>query len=254
MGCTRLDGRGAAQLRPARITRNFISTSPGAVLMECGGTRVLCTVSTEAGVPSFLVGRGSGWLTAEYAMLPGSSPKRVARESATGRVNGRTREIQRLIGRSLRAVVDLSALGERTVHVDCDVIQADGGTRTAAITGAYVALADAVAALRQTGELTADPLHDSLAAVSVGIVDGEVLLDLCYQEDARAETDMNVVMTGSGGIVEIQGTAEARPFTRDQLSAMLDVAGEGISALLSAQAEALQGLVPTGETAAGKNP
>lgn len=254
MTALRIDGRGPRQLRPVVITRGFLQTSPGAVLIECGATRVLCTVSVEERVPVFLHGRGSGWLTAEYGMLPGSSPKRIPRESATGKVNGRAREIQRLIGRALRAVVALDALGERTLHVDCDVIQADGGTRTAAITGAYVALVDAVAHLRRCGTLPEDPVRQSLAAVSVGIVGGEVLLDLCYAEDAQAETDLNLVMTGAGGIVEVQGTAEGRPFGRDQLATMLDVGAAGIAALSQAQLRALQGVVPTGAAPLDEKP
>lgn len=239
MSRNRTDGRRADELRPVIITRNYLDTAPGAVHIECGRTRVLCTVSPENRVPPFLEGRNSGWLTAEYGMLPGASPQRIPRESATGKVNGRTREIQRLIGRSLRSVIDLSALGERTLHVDCDVIQADGGTRTAAITGAYVALVDAVRHLRRETRLPQDPLRQSLAAVSVGIVAGQALLDLCYREDAGAETDMNVVMTGDGGMVEVQGTAEGRPFTRTQMDSMLDLAADGIRQLHAVQAEAL---------------
>ena len=254
MSVTRVDGRDARALRQVTFTRDFVRSSPGAVFIEWGRTRVLCTVAQEARVPPFLVGKGSGWLTAEYNMLPGASPQRVARESSTGRVNSRTREIQRLIGRSLRAVVDVAALGERTVYVDCDVIEADGGTRTAAITGAYVALVDAVRRWRADRLLPADPLLDSLAAVSVGIVDDQVLLDLCYTEDARAETDMNVVMTGRGGIVELQGTAEGRPFSRLQVEQMLDVAEGGIAALLRAQSDVLQGVVCTGERSSGEKP
>lgn len=243
MSGLRIDGRSAHELRPVAITRHYLNTVPGAVLMELGNTRVLCTVSVENRVPSFLVGRNSGWLTAEYGMLPGSSAQRIPRESTTGKVNGRTREIQRLIGRSLRAAVDLGALGERTLHVDCDVVQADGGTRTAAITGAYVALVDAIDSLSKQSQLTGDPLTHSIAAVSVGVVAGEVLVDLCYAEDARAETDMNIVMTGEAGIVEIQGTAEGCPFTRQQVQVMLDAAAGGIRRLLDAQSEVLQGLV-----------
>ncbi len=198
---------------------------------------MICTVSMEERVPSFLVGTGKGWLTAEYGMLPGSGNRRIARESSTGKPNGRTREIQRLIGRSLRAAVDLKRMGEKTLYVDCDVIQADGGTRTASITGAYVALKEAVARLGKEGILKEDPITDAVAAVSVGIVDGEVLLDLCYQEDVGAETDMNVVMVKTGGIVEIQGTAEGKPFTRKEADAMLDVGAKGIEELLRLQGE-----------------
>jgi ribonuclease PH len=245
MSSPRPDGRRPDQLRLVAIARGYLQTCPGAVLIECGATRVLCTISLEDRVPPFLSGRGKGWLTAEYGMLPGCSPQRVPRESATGRVDGRRREIQRLIGRSLRAVVVLDQIGERTLHVDCDVIQADGGTRTAAITGAYVALVDAVAHLQGTGVLRASPLRDSLAAVSVGIVDGQALLDLCYAEDARAQTDMNLVMTGSGGIVEVQAAAEGWPFERRQLGAMLDLGAAGITALGKAQSDALERVAPT---------
>ncbi len=251
-GGVRQDGRAPDELRPVRLTRGYVQTCPGAVLIECGATRVLCTVSVEERVPPFLLGRGSGWLTAEYGMLPGSSPQRVPREAPGGRVNNRAREIQRLIGRSLRAVVALDQLGERTLHVDCDVIQADGGTRTAAITGAYVALVDAVAHLRAASVLAGDPVRDSVAAISVGIVGGEVVLDLCYAEDARAETDLNLVMTGSGGIVEVQGTAEGRPFDRQQLGAMLDLGATGIAALAAVQAEALRGPRPAPQALAGE--
>ena len=205
-----------------------------------GETRVMCTVSLEDRVPPFLVGRGKGWLTAEYGMLPGSSPQRIARESSTGRPNGRTREIQRLIGRSLRAAVDLSRLGERTMYLDCDVLQADGGTRTAAITGAWVALVLAERSLRDSGKLEAAVVCDQLAAVSAGIVDGEPVLDLCYQEDSRAETDMNAVMTADGGIVELQATAEQRPFSRDQSLALIDLTAAGIAQLIEAQNKALE--------------
>jgi len=237
----RPDGRSVDQLRPVVITPGYTSASPGSVLMEMGDTRVLCTVSIADRVPPFLVGRGKGWLTAEYGMLPGSSPQRIARESTTGKPNGRTREIQRLIGRSLRAVVDLDRVGERTLHVDCDVIQADGGTRTASITGAYVALRCAVAALLGRGELEADPVRDSLAAVSVGLVQGEPRLDLCYAEDAGAETDMNVVQTGSGGLVEVQATAEGQPFSRSEMDALLDLASAGMAQLGALQRAALEG-------------
>ena len=238
----RVDGRSPDELRPVAITPGFLNTAPGAVLIEMGDTRVICTVSLEERVPPFRVGSGAGWLTAEYGMLPGSSPQRIARESATGRPNGRTREIQRLIGRSLRAVVDLQRIGERTLYIDCDVIQADGGTRTASITGAYVALAESIRIFTQEGKLEENPLREAMAAVSVGIVDGQVLLDLCYQEDARAQTDMNVVMTRGGGIVEIQGTAEGKPFSRQEAESMLDAASRGIEELLAIQDQVLQGL------------
>lgn len=236
---TRPDGREADQLRPVTMTPGYIRSSPGSVLIEMGDTRVICTVSIGDRVPPFLVGRGKGWLTAEYGMLPGSSPQRVSRESTTGRPNGRTREIQRLIGRSLRAVVDLDQIGERNLHVDCDVIQADGGTRTASITGAYIALRQAVASLVSGGQLAADPVSDSLAAVSVGMVDGEARLDLCYEEDAGASTDMNVVQTGSGGLVEVQATAEGQPFTRAEADVLLDLAMRGMDELRGLQEAAL---------------
>ena len=239
--CARVDGRGAKQLRPVTISPSYLNTVPGSALIEMGQTRVLCTVCLETRVPPWLAGSGRGWLTCEYGMLPGSSPHRIARESATGRPNSRVREIQRLIGRSLRAIVDLDALGERTLYVDCDVIQADGGTRTASITGAYVALAQAVETLIRGGELDDDPVAGPLAAVSVGIVEGELLLDLCYKEDSRAQTDMNVVMTAAGGIVEIQATAEGAPFSRAESDQMLDAAAEGIRQLLEFQSEALEG-------------
>lgn len=235
----RPDGRSADQLRPVTITTGYIKTAPGSVLIETGDTRVICTVSVADRVPPFLVGRGKGWLTAEYGMLPGSSPQRISRESTTGKPNGRTREIQRLIGRSLRAIVDLNRIGERTLHVDCDVIQADGGTRTASITGAYVALRCAVAVLVGGGQLVTDPITDSLAAVSVGIVEGDARLDLCYLEDAGAETDMNVVQTGTGGLVEVQATAEGQPFSRGEIDALLDLAETGIAELKAAQEAAL---------------
>ena len=231
----RLDGRQPNQLRPMQITPQYLKPPLGSALIEMGDTKVICTVSHEERVPPFLAGTGKGWLTAEYSMLPGSSSHRIARESATGRPNSRSREIQRLIGRSLRAIVDLQQIGERTLYIDCDVIQADGGTRTASITGAYVALAGAIKTLVDTEVLSGDPLIEQIAAISVGVVDERLLLDLCYEEDARAETDMNVVMTASGGIVEIQGTAEGSPFTRDQAIGLLDLAGEGIDSLLAAQ-------------------
>ena len=239
MAKERGDGREGDELRPVKITRGYLNTAPGAVLIEMGQTRVLCTVSLEDRVPPFLVGKGGGWLTAEYGMLPGSSDRRIARESSTGKVNGRTREIQRLIGRSLRTIIDLASLGERTVYIDCDVIQADGGTRTASVTGAYVALVEAVNKLTDEGVLEQNPLVDAAAAVSVGVVGDRVLLDLCYEEDVRAQTDMNLVMTASGGIVEIQGTAEVRPFTREEADRMLDMGTKGIKELLQVQENSL---------------
>ena len=241
MTVTRIDGRRADELRQVKMSLDFLTTSPGSVLIEMGQTKIICTVSVENRVPGFLVGKGTGWLTAEYGMLPGSSAQRISRESSTGRPNGRTREIQRLIGRSLRAVLDLDRIGERTLYVDCDVIQADGGTRTASITGAYVALEQSVRSLVSSGQLKQSPLLDELAAISVGIVGSQVLLDLCYKEDSRASTDMNVVMTGSGGIVEMQATAEAAPFSRAEADAMLDSAASGIGELLEKQRGVIEG-------------
>ena len=233
-------GRGAAELRPIRFHRKFTMHAEGSVLVEFGNTHVLCTASVEEKVPGFLKGKGSGWVTAEYGMLPRATNTRGSREAASGKQSGRTHEIQRLIGRSLRAVTDLSALGERQISIDCDVLQADGGTRCASITGAMVALADAIAWLRAKGALTRDPLRDFVAAVSVGMVGGEALLDLDYLEDSGCDTDMNVVMTGSGGFVEIQGTAEGHPFSRGEATKLLDLASGGISQLIGMQKEALK--------------
>jgi ribonuclease PH len=224
------------ELRPVRITRGYTEMTPGSVLIEVGRTRVLCTASISADVPRWLKDSGRGWVTAEYSMLPGSSPQRVSRSAING---GRTKEIQRLIGRSLRSVVDFSAMGETTVRVDCDVLQADGGTRTAAITGAWVALRDAFTVAQDEGIVARDPLTDHVAAVSVGIVEGNHHLDLAYEQDAGAEVDMNVVMTGAGGLVEVQGTAEGSPFSRDDLTALLDLAASGIDSLVAAQRDAL---------------
>ena len=237
----RHDGRTPDQLRPVRITRNWLDHAEGSVLVEFGRTRVLCAASFTAGVPRWLKGQGRGWVTAEYAMLPRATNTRSDRESVKGRIGGRTHEISRLVGRSLRAVIDLAALGENTLVLDCDVLQADGGTRTAAITGAYVALADAVEDARRRGLIArgAQPLTGSVAAVSVGVVEGRAVLDLDYVEDAGAETDMNVVMTGDGRYVEVQGTAEGEPFDRSLLGAMLDLATAGCAALTTAQQEAL---------------
>jgi ribonuclease PH len=237
----RNDGRGSCDLRPITITRRFTKHAEGAVLIEFGDTRVICTASVEESVPPFLKGKGTGWVTAEYAMLPRATHTRSPREAAKGKQTGRTLEIQRLIGRSLRAVTDLAMLGERSIYIDCDVIQADGGTRTASITGAYVALADALAGLRDKGVFTHVPLKEAVAAVSVGIIDGQPLLDLNYPEDSRAEVDMNFVMTSSGRFVEVQGTAEAEPFTVEQMDAMRDLAMSGIRQLFTFQQEALQG-------------
>ncbi len=233
----RRDGRTPRQLRPVRLTRNFIPHAEGSVLMEVGDTRVICTASVEERVPAFLRGLGQGWVTAEYAMLPRSTLVRTPRE--TGRTGGRTQEIQRLVGRSLRAVVELPKLGERTIWIDCDVIQADGGTRTASITGGFVALADCLARLQAGGQLPQDPLKDCVAATSVGMLGGEPILDLAYAEDSTAEVDMNVVMTGSGRYVEVQGTAEQTPFAQESLLALLALAGEGIRELIALQRRAL---------------
>lgn len=227
--------RAPDELRPVVIHRGYTEMTPGSVLIEMGRTRVLCTASFDEDVPPWLRDADQGWITAEYAMLPGSSPERVKRSSVSG---GRTKEIQRLVGRSLRAVVDLAGMGRCTARVDCDVLQADGGTRTASITGAWVALADAFDARVAAGLLDASPIRDHVAAVSVGVVDDEVLLDLDYAEDVAAQVDCNVVKTGSGAFVEIQGTAEGRPFGRDELDRMLDLAGEGIARLVEAQVAA----------------
>ena len=228
------------ELRNIRITRRYTRHAEGAVLIEAGDTKVLCTVSVEDKVPPFLKGRGQGWLTAEYGMLPRATNTRSDREAARGKQSGRTQEIQRLIGRALRSVVDLGALGERTMQIDCDVIQADGGTRTASITGAYVAVHDAVSHLLEKNLLAASPLRDFVAAVSVGIYQGTPVLDLDYPEDSTCDTDMNVVMTGSGGLIEVQGTAEGAPFSRAQMNALLDLAQKGIQELVAAQKAALQ--------------
>ncbi|UCE85484.1 MAG: ribonuclease PH [Deltaproteobacteria bacterium] len=238
----RTDGRAPDELRPVRLTLDFTDAPLASVLCEMGRTKVLCTVSEEASVPRFLHGTGRGWITAEYSMLPGSTDRRTEREAARGRPSGRTQEIQRLIGRSLRAVADLGALGERTLWVDCDVLQADGGTRTAAITGAYAALALGLRRMVEQGVLTRVPLSDAVAAISVGVVDGDAVLDLPYEEDARAEVDMNVVGTGTGRFVEIQGTGEEMTFSREQLDAMIALAQKGIRRLVDHQNAALEGV------------
>jgi ribonuclease PH len=235
----RPSGRKPDELRPVRITRGYTRHAEGSVLIEAGDTRVLCTASIDEKVPPFLKGQGKGWLTAEYGMLPRSTNTRMQREAASGKQSGRTQEIQRLIGRSLRSVADLSLFGERTIQIDCDVLQADGGTRTASITGAFVAVYDAVRVLIEKGAIAASPLFDSVAAVSVGVYEGTPVLDLDYSEDSACETDMNVVMTGSGGLVEVQGTAEGKPFTRAELDAMLNLASSGIRQLIAAQRSAL---------------
>jgi ribonuclease PH len=231
--------RAPGELRPVRFTRRYTRHAEGSVLVEMGHTQVLCTASVEEKVPPFLKGKGQGWVTAEYGMLPRATNTRGAREAAAGKQTGRTQEIQRLIGRSLRAVTDLAKLGERQVTIDCDVLQADGGTRCASITGAMVALADAVAWLRGKGAIADDPIRDFVAAISVGIVQGTPVLDLDYAEDSTCDTDMNVVMTGSGGFVEVQGTAERNPFSRDEMSRLLDLAAKGIAELVTLQRKAL---------------
>jgi ribonuclease PH len=236
---SRIDGRTPDQLREVRFTRRWLDHAEGSVLVEFGRTRVLCAASVTQGVPRWRKGSGLGWVTAEYAMLPRSTNTRSDRESVKGRIGGRTHEISRLVGRSLRAAVDVKALGENTIVLDCDVLQADGGTRTAAITGAYVALADAVSHLRERDLLAGEPLLTSVAAVSVGVVDGVGMLDLCYEEDVTADTDMNVVMTGAGAFVEVQGTAEAEPFDRAMLDGLLDLAVAGCADLTRAQQAAL---------------
>jgi len=239
MSLTRSSGRAADALRPVTLTRHYTKHAEGSVLVAFGDTKVLCTASVEEKVPFHKKGSGEGWVTAEYGMLPRATHTRGDREAARGKQSGRTQEIQRLIGRSLRCVFDLKALGERTLHLDCDVLQADGGTRTAAITGAYVAAADAVAFLLRQSRLTASPIREAVAAVSVGIVGGVPMLDLDYTEDSACDTDMNVVMTGSGGFVEVQGTAEGASFSRDEMNELLQLADQGIRQLVLAQRAAL---------------
>jgi ribonuclease PH len=236
---SRPSGRRSDELRALTITPGWLRHAEGSALIELGGTRVLCAASVEDGVPPFLKGRGQGWLTAEYGMLPRSTSTRTRREAAEGRQSGRTQEIQRLIGRSLRAVTDLSQLGERTVRIDCDVLEADGGTRCASITGAWVALALACKGLQEGQLIAAEPLRDQVAAVSVGVFEGATVLDLDYAEDSSSDTDMNIVMTGAGGFVEVQGTAEGTPFSREQFDALLVLAQAGIRRLLDAQRAAL---------------
>jgi ribonuclease PH len=231
----RSDKRAANELRPTTVTPHYLLHAEGSVLIEAGNTKVICTASVEDRVPPFLRNSGKGWVTAEYGMLPRATSTRTQREATSGKVGGRTQEIQRLIGRSLRSVTNLPALGERTVWVDCDVIQADGGTRTASITGAFVALALALEKLRERGTISAIPLIDHVAAISVGVVDGEPLLDLAYDDDSRAQVDMNVVKTGSGQFIEVQGTAEGLPFGRDALDTLLDLADQGIKQLVEKQ-------------------
>lgn len=233
----RADGRAADEIRPVKITRNFLKYPAGSVLMEMGNTKVICTATIQDRVPDFKKGKGAGWVTAEYAMIPGSTTERSQREGGKGR--GRTQEIQRLIGRALRAVVDMEKLGERTIILDADVIQADGGTRTAAITGCFVALNDAVAKLIKEGKIKSSPLKEYVAAVSAGVLDGRVVVDLPYEEDSRAEVDMNVVMTGAGKLVEVQGTAEGEPFSKKTLDTMLSHAATGINKLIAVQKKIL---------------
>ncbi|MGH9568056.1 MAG: ribonuclease PH [Candidatus Angelobacter sp.] len=238
----RSDSRAPDQMRPVNIIPDFISTAEGSALIEVGNTRVICTASIEETVPSFMRGSGKGWVTAEYSMLPRSTLTRTPREASRGRQSGRTHEIQRLIGRALRAVVDLKQLGERTITLDCDVIQADGGTRTASITGAFVALGLAMSKLVEAGTLSSAPVRDYVAAISVGVVEGEVLLDLAYEEDSQAEVDLNYVMTGGHKIVEVQATAERHPFDEAQLKKMMDFAARGIESLIASQRSVLRAL------------
>jgi ribonuclease PH len=234
---SRSDGRSNDQLRPIKFTRNWLNNAEGSVLVEFGNTRVLCVASFTPGVPRWLVGKGEGWVTSEYAMLPRATHTRSDRESVKGKLGGRTQEISRLVGRSLRGIVDMKALGENTIVIDCDVLQADGGTRTAAITGAYVALADAITWAKAKGHIATDskPLAQSVAAVSVGIVNGKPTLDLCYEEDVSAETDMNIVCTGDGNFIEVQGTAEGAPFDRNLLNQLLDLGAAGCAELTKLQ-------------------
>ncbi|MDB2679604.1 ribonuclease PH [Methylophilaceae bacterium] len=236
----RLKNRANNETRSIEILRNYTKHAEGSVLIKCGDTHVICNASIEEKVPSFLKGKNQGWVTAEYGMLPRSTSSRMARESSRGKQSGRTQEIQRLIGRSLRAVIDLNSLGERTIHIDCDVIQADGGTRTASITGAYVALCDAINPLLKKGILKDSPIKDSVAAISLGIKDGEVLIDLDYAEDSNCDTDMNVVMTGEGKFVEIQGTAEGEPFSKEEMDNIILLAEQGITKIIQLQRNALK--------------
>jgi ribonuclease PH len=238
---SRVDGRSNDQLRAIKFTRNWLNNAEGSVLVEFGNTRVLCVASFTPGVPRWLVGKGEGWVTSEYAMLPRATHTRSDRESVKGKLGGRTQEISRLVGRSLRGIVDMKALGENTIVLDCDVLQADGGTRTAAITGAYVALADAISWAKSKGHIleSAKPLTSSVAAVSVGIINGEPILDLCYEEDVNAQTDMNIVCTGDGNFIEVQGTAEGKPFDRALLNQLLDLGAAGCKQLTKLQVDAL---------------
>lgn len=236
----RIDGRKNNEIRGVKIQRNFVENAEGSVLISMGNTRVICTASIEERVPPFLKDQKKGWITAEYSMLPRATQTRTTRESSTGRVSGRTHEIQRLIGRALRSVVDLSGMGERTIWIDCDVLQADGGTRTASITGAFICLSDALRYALRNGLIERTPLKDYLAAISVGVVRGEPMVDLCYSEDSTAEVDMNVVMTGSGKFVEIQGTAEGLPFSKGSLDSLVTLAQEGINNLITMQRKLME--------------
>jgi len=236
----RLKNRANNETRSIEIIRNYTKHAEGSVLIKCGDTHVICNASIEEKVPSFLKGKNQGWVTAEYGMLPRSTSTRMSRESSRGKQSGRTQEIQRLIGRSLRAIIDLNSLGERTIHVDCDVIQADGGTRTASITGSYVALCDAINPLLEKGVLETTPIKDEVAAISLGIKDGEVLIDLDYEEDSTCDTDMNIIMTGKGKFVEVQGTAEGEPFSKEEMNKIILLAEKGISKIIELQKDALK--------------
>ena len=238
---SRADGRSNDQLRSIKFTRNWLNNAEGSVLVEYGNTRVLCVASFTSGVPRWLVGKGEGWVTSEYAMLPRATHTRSERESVKGKLGGRTQEISRLVGRSLRGIVDMKALGENTIVIDCDVLQADGGTRTAAITGAYVALADAINWAKANNHISngVNPIIQSVAAVSVGVINGVAVLDLCYEEDVSAQTDMNIVCTGDGNFIEVQGTAEGKPFDRTMLDQLLDLGAKGCAQLTKLQAQAL---------------
>jgi ribonuclease PH len=235
----RIDNRKNDRLREIKVTRNYISHADGSVFIEMGKTRIVCTATVEDKVPRFLAGKGSGWITAEYDMIPGAAPQRIVRAQTTGRINGRTHEIQRLIGRSLRAVVDLNKIGERTVWIDCDVIEADGGTRTASITGSFIALFDCMHSLIEKKIIDTMPIENFLAAVSVGIVDGEILVDLCFEEDSRAQVDMNVVMDSKGELIEVQSTAELSPFSREDFDKMLEKATSAIKEIVEIQKKIL---------------
>ena len=236
----RLKNRANNETRSIEIIRKYTKHAEGSVLIKCGDTHVICNASIEEKVPSFLKGKNQGWVTAEYGMLPRSTSTRMSRESSRGKQSGRTQEIQRLIGRSLRAIIDLNSLGERTIHVDCDVIQADGGTRTASITGSYVALCDAINPLLEKGVLETTPIKDEVAAISLGIKDGEVLIDLDYEEDSTCDTDMNIIMTGKGKFVEVQGTAEGEPFSKEEMNKIILLAEKGISKIIELQRDALK--------------